>query len=168
MNKKNDDNKQFEDLLRKAHLPEPSSELKERVTSEAKNTWLQTSPELPWQIPVRRLLVSSAAAVFIIWLANCSSDYALARWQSGGFKSTYQRNSNLDALMEIPYSPLAKRLVLAGRRPSLIDASTLRSYAETMFQILDEAKQNGFSKPAAPFEGRSHLFPIPSGFDSYS
>ena len=74
MNEKNVENKQLESLLRKAHLPEPSSKLKERITTEAKKIWLQTSPELPWQIPVRRLFVSAAAAVFIIWITNCSSD----------------------------------------------------------------------------------------------
>ena len=168
MNNKNDDNKQFEDLLRKAHLPEPSPELKERVTSEAKNTWLQTSPELPWQIPVRRLLVSSAAAVFIIWLANCSSDYALARWQPGGLKIEHQQRSDLDELTEITYSPLARHLVSARRKPSITNASELRNYAETVLRILDEAQQNRGSKSVAPSESRSHLLPTQPGLSSYS
>lgn len=168
MNEKNGENKQLEDLLRKAHPPELTSELKERITTEAKHAWIHTSSELPWQVPVRRLLVSAAAAVFIIWLANNSSDYLMVRWQSSETRIANEQRSDLDALTEIPYSPLARRLVLAGPKPSFIDASALRSYAETMFQILDEAQQNGVLKPAAPLEGRSHLFLRQSSFNSYS
>jgi len=165
---KNDKNKKIEDLLRKTHLPEPSPELKERITIAAKKTWIQTSSELPWQAPVRRLIASAAAAVFIIWLTNCSSDYATVRWQSGGPKSAHQQRSDLDALMEIPYSPLARQLVSVRRKPSITEASAFRNYAEKMLLILDESQQNRASKPAAPTEGRSHLFPMQPRIGSYS
>ena len=168
MNENNVENKQLEDLLRKTHLHEPSFELKERITAEAKKAWIQTQSELPWQVPVRRLIVSAAAAVLIIWLANSSSDYLMVQWQLSETRIANEQGSDHDIFTEIPYSPLARHLVLAGRKPSLIGASALRSYAETMFQILDEAKQNGTSKPVAPFEGRSYLFPKQSGLDSYS
>ena len=164
----NDKNKQLEDLLRKAHIPEPSPELKERITTEAKKTWIQTSSELPWQIPVKRLIVSAAAAVLIIWLTNSSSDYLMVRWQSGGTKIANQQRSDPDALTEIPYSRLARYLVLAGRKPSITDASALRNYAETVRSTLSEAQQNGNSKPFAPTDGRSILLPKQSGFNSYS
>ena len=168
MNEKDIQNKQLESILRRAHVPEPSPELKEQITAEAIKAWNQTSPELSWQIPVRRLIVSAAAAVFIIWLTNCSSDYTLARWQSGGLPVAHQKPSDLDALPEIHYGPLARHLVSTGRKPSITDASVLRSYAETMRRILDEAQQNGVSKPPAPVEGRSRLFPTQPGFNSYS
>jgi hypothetical protein len=168
MIEKNAENKQIEDLLRKAHLPEPSFKLKERITTEATKTWNQSSLELSWQAPVRRLIVSAAAAVFIIWITNCSSDYALVRWQSGGPKIANQQHSDLDELTEIPYSPLARHLVSARRKPSITEASALHSYAETMLLILDEAQQNGASKPLAPAEGRSLLLPKQSSFNSYS
>ncbi len=164
----NTENKQIEDILRKAHLPEPSSELKERITAEAAKAWKQTSLELPWQIPVRRLLVSAAAAVFVIWLANSSSDYSLARWQPRRLQVEHQQFANLDTLTEIPYSPIVRQMVSTGRSSSITDASVLRSYAETMRNILDEAQQNGVSKPPAPVEGRSRLFPTQPGFNSYS
>jgi len=168
MNEKNAENKQIEDFLRKAHMPKPSLELKERITTEAKKTWIQTSSELSWQIPVRRLIVSAAAAVFIIWLTNCSSDYLMVRWQSRGSKIANQQRSDLDALMEIPYSPLAKHLVSAGRRPSMTDASALRNYAETVRRILSEPQQNGSSKPRAPGENSSILLPKQPCLNSYS
>jgi hypothetical protein len=164
----NDNNKQIEDFLRKAHLPEPSPQLKERITTEAKKIWIQTSSELPWQIPVRRLIVSAAAAVLIIWLTNCSSDYFMVRWQSSRPKMANQQHSDFDALMEIPYSPLARHLVSAGRRLSITDVSTLRNYADTVHNILSESQQNGSSKPSAPAEGRSILLPKQSVIKSFS
>jgi hypothetical protein len=164
----NADNKQIENILRKAHLPEPSPELKERITGEAKKTWIQTSSELPWQVPVRRLIVSAAAAVLIIWLTNSSSDYLMVRWQSSGSKIANQQRSDFEELTEIPYSPLARHLVSAGRRPSVTDASVLLNYAETVRNFLSESQQNGSSKPSTPAEGRSILLPKQSGLNSYS
>jgi hypothetical protein len=168
MNDKDTQNQRLESILKRAHVPEPSSELKTRITAEAANAWNQTSPELSWQIPVRRLFVSAAAAVFVIWLTNYSSDYTLAKWRPGGFEVAYQQPSNLDELTEMPYSPLARRLVSAGRKSSITNASALRSYTENVRRILDETQQNGVSKPPAPAEGRSRLLPTQPGINSYS
>ncbi|MFC1794367.1 hypothetical protein ACFL3Q_12360 [Planctomycetota bacterium] len=168
MNDKDTQNDQLESILRRAHVPEPSLELKEQITAEAAKVWNQTSPGLPWQTPVRRLIVSAAAAVFVIWLTNCSSDYALAQWRSGGPEVAHQQPLDLDALPEIPYSPLVRHLVSTGRKPSITNASTLRNYAETVLRILDEAQQNGVSKPSAPVEGRSRLLPTQPGINSFS
>jgi len=165
---KNAENKHIEDILRKAYLPEPSPELKKRITTEAEKTWIQTSLELPWQIPVRRLIVSAAAAVLIIWLTNRSSDYALSGWHSAKPQVTSHQPPDLDALAELSYSPLARHLVSASRKISGIDASALRSYAETVRRILDESQQNGVSKSQAPIEGRSQLLPGRSDSSSYS
>jgi len=164
----NDKNKQIEGFLRKAHLPEPSPQLKERVTTKAKKMWIQTSSELPWQIPVRRLIASAAAAVLIIWLTNSSSDYLMVRWQSNRPKIAYQQHSDLDAMTEIPYSPLVRHLVSTGRRLSITDALALLNYAETLRQVLNESQQNGVSKPSAPAEGRSILLKRQSSFNSFS
>jgi len=168
MNEKDTQNEQIEHFMRKAHLHKPSPELKKRITAEAAKAWNQTSPELSWQVPVRRLLVSAAAAVFVIWLTNCSSDYAVARWRSGGLEIAHQQSLDPDALPEIPYNPLVRHLVSTSRKPSITEASALRSYAERMLLILDEAQQNGASKPPTPAEGRSYLLPTQSGHDSYS
>jgi len=149
-------------------MPEPSPKLKEQITAEATKAWNQTSPELSWRIPVRRLFISAAAAVFVIWLSNYSSDYAVAQWQPVGLQAAHKQPHNLDELQEMPYSPLARRLISAGRKPSITEASALRSYTETMQRILNEAQQNGYTKPPAPVEGRSRLFPTQHGFNSYS
>jgi hypothetical protein len=167
-NGKESQNERLEKLLSNARLPEPATELKDRITAEATKAWNQTLPELPWQTPVRRLIVSAAAAVLIIWLANSSSDYALARWRSGGPQVAHQQLLDLDTLPEIPYCPLVRGLVSASRIPSITGASALRSYTETVRHVLDEMKQNEVSKPMAPAEGSSSLFPSQSGFNSYS
>ena len=168
MNDKDTQNEQLERFMRKAHLYKPSPKLKERITAEAAKAWNQTSPELSWQIPIRRLFVSAAAAVFVIWLTNYSSDYTLAKWRSGGLEVASQQPPDIDALTEMPYGPLARRLVSAGRKSSMADASALRSYTESVRRILDETQQNGVSKPPAPAKGRSRLLPTQSGINSYS
>jgi len=168
MNDKDTQNDQLERFMRKTHLHKPSPELKERITAEATKAWNQTPPELSWQTPVRRLIASAAAAVLIIWLANYSSDYTLSRWQSGGLSVASHQPSDFDAPPEIPYSPIARRLVSTGRKPSITDASALRNYAETVLRVLDETQQNGVPKSPAPVEGRSRLLPTQSGFNSYS
>ena len=164
----NAENKNIEDILRKANLPEPSSKLKERIIHEAKITWTQIPSELPWQVPIRRLIVSAAASVLIIWLTNNSSNYLVYQWQSSELKIANQQRFDLDALTEIPYGPLAGHLVSAGRRLSITDASVLRDYAETVRSILSESQQNGISKTSAPTEDRSILLPKQSGLNSYS
>jgi hypothetical protein len=168
MNDKNTDNKQIEDLLKKAHLPEPSTKLKERITTEAAKAWKQTSLELPWQIPVRRLIVSAAAAVIIVWITNSFFDYSPVRWRSGGSQITNQQPSDTDTLQELLYSPLARHFVSSDRKLSINEASALLNYTEAVRSILSESQQNGNSKPSAPAEGRSILLPKQSGFNSYS
>jgi hypothetical protein len=168
MNDKNAENIQIEKLLRKAHLPEPSTELKKRITSEAKKTWIHTSSDLPWQTPVRRLIVSAAAAVIIIWLTNSFLDYSPAQWRSGRPQITNQQPSDADTLQELLYSPLARHLVSNDRKLSINDASALLNYTEAVRSILSESQQNGNSKPSAPVEDRSSLLPKQSGYNSYS
>jgi len=168
MNDIDTENKQIEALLRKAHLPEPSTQLKERITAEAAKAWKQTSPELPWQIPVRRLVVSAAAAVIIVWLTNSCFDYSSAQWRSGGSQITHQQPSDTDTLQELLYSPLARHLVSNDRISSITDASALLNYTEAVRSILSESQQNGSSKPSTPAEGRSILLPKQSRINSYS
>ncbi len=102
MNEKDMENDKIEHLLRKAHIPEPSPLLKERITTEARKAWNQTSLEMPWQIPIRRLVASAAAAVLIISIANFSSDHALKRWSPGDVRATKEQPSDLAILPDMP------------------------------------------------------------------
>jgi hypothetical protein len=141
------ENERIENLLRTVHLTEPSPQLKERITAEAKKLWNQSSAEVAWWIPFRRLAVSAAAAVLIIWLANCSSDLALGRWRSANVLAAIEQPADIDALPELPYGPFARRLVSINRRSLGIDTSSLSDHVEKVRQILDEARQNGASSP---------------------
>jgi hypothetical protein len=168
MKDKCSENEQFENLLRTAHLPEPSPQLKRRVTAEARKAWEQTSADIPWQIPLRRLAASAAAAVLIIWLANLSSDYTLAKWRPGSASVEAQQPSDFDTLPEMPYGPLAKHLVSVDRKPRVIDASALSDYMENMRRLLEQTQQNGVSIPPVPPGGSSRLAPGRAGANSYS
>ena len=164
----NADNKQIEKLLKKAHLPELSPKLKERITNEAKKTMIETSSELPWLFPIRRLIVSAAAAVFIIWLTNSFSDYTLARWLSSGPRVENKQMLDLESIPELSYSPLARYLAPASRKPSITNASMLQNYPETLRRVLNESQQNGSSITLPPTEGRSILLRKQSVYKSYS
>jgi hypothetical protein len=168
MNEKDLENDKIEHLLRRAHIPEPSPLLKERITTEARKEWNQTSLELPWQIPLRRLVASAAAAVFIISIANFSSNHALKKWRPGDVRATREQLPDLETLPEMPYISFVRHLVSVNRRPSITDASALRDYAERVRQALQETQQNGTSNEKVPNGGRSRLLPIQLSPDSYS
>lgn len=167
-NEKDIQNEKLESLLRKACLPEPSSELKERITTEAIRVWKQTSVELSWRIPFMRLVASAAAAVFIVWLANFSSDYSMTRWQAGGPFAMRRQPSELDVLPEMPYGPFVRHLASVSRELPASDASVLRHYVEAVRRLLDEAPQNEILKPPAPAGSRSRLLPDRFNPNSYS
>jgi hypothetical protein len=168
MKDKDTQNEQLESILRKARLPEPSPELKERITAEAKRAWNQTLPELSWLVPFRRLAVSAAAAILIIWLANYSSERALAQWQSEKVPSTSEQFPGLESLPEIPYGPFVRQLATVNRQPSMIDASALNDHIEVLRHILDETQQSTITKPSELPGSRSHLISNPPSAISYS
>jgi hypothetical protein len=168
MNENNAENKQLEDLLRKAQLPEPSPQLKQQIITGAKKAWNQTEAELPWLVPFRRLVASAAAAIIIIWLANYYSECALAQWQSEKFPAVTEQSPGLDSLPEIPYGSFVRRMVSVNRCSSMIDASALNDHIEALRHILNEAQQSRNSRPSEPAGDRSHLISNPANTNSYS
>jgi hypothetical protein len=167
-NAKASQNDKLEKLLRKAHLPEPSPKLKDRIAAEATRIWGRTSVELSWRIPIRRLVASAAAAVFVAWLANFSSDSSLVRWQTHESSAMTQQPPKLDVLSEMPYGPYVKHLTSIRLKLPTTDGSGLRHYVETVRKLLDEVQQNDVSKPPDPLGGRSRLYPDRSSPSSYS
>jgi hypothetical protein len=168
MNGKNGENQRLEDLLRKAQLPGPSTELKRQIITGAKKAWNQTTAELPWLVPFRRLVASAAAAIIIIWLANYSSECLLAQWQPTKFPAATEQAPGLESLTEIPCDSFVRRLVSVNRRPSTIDASALNNHVETLRRILDETQQSRITGPSEPSGGTSHLNSNPANTSSYS
>ena len=161
-------NEQLEKLLSKARLPEPSPVVKERITAESKKAWNRALLEMPWWIPVRRLVTSVVAAVVVIWLANLSSDCSVARWQAEGGSATIQPSSESEVLPELPYGPFVRNLALTSREWPATDASIWRGYMETVRLLLNEARKNEMSETPAPTEERSRLLPDQSILNSYS
>lgn len=168
MNEKNIENDKIENLLRRAHPSEPSPLLKERITTEAKKVWNQTSLEIPWQIPVRRLIGSVVAAVLIISINSFSNDLALKNWRPRDIRATKEQLPKPEVLTDMPYHPFVRNLVSVNRKPSLRDTSALRNYTERVRQILNEMQQNGASNVYVPDGGRSRLFPVQTSSDHYS
>ena len=168
MNEKDFENNKIEHLLKRAHLPEPSPLLKEQITAEARKVWNQTSLEIPWQIPIRRLAASAAAAVLIISIANFSSDHTLERWRPGDVRITKEQPTDLEILPEMPYRPFVRHMLSVNRKPSMTDASALRNYTKRVWQVLNEMQQNEVSNQPVPDGGRSRLFPAQPVSDSYS
>jgi len=168
MNEKDMENDKIENLLRRAHPSEPSPLLKERITAEARKAWNQTTVEIPWQIPIRRLAASAAAAMLIISIANFSSDHALEKWSPGDALVTKEQLPDLELLPDMPYRHFVRHTVSINRKPSITNASALRDHAERVRQVLNEMQQNGASNEQVPDGGRSRLFPTQPVSDSYS
>jgi hypothetical protein len=168
MNEKDMNNDKIENLLRRANPSEPSPLLKERITTEARKVWNQTSVEIPWQTPVKRLVASAAAAVLVISITNFSNDRALKNWRPGDAQVTRKQLPDFEILPDMPYRPFVRNLVSVNRKPSTPDNSALRNYTERVRQILNETQQNGASNGQVPNGGRSRLFPAQSDSDYYS
>ncbi|MDT8303592.1 MAG: hypothetical protein RQ760_19080 [Sedimentisphaerales bacterium] len=168
MNEKDLENNKVENLLRKVHPSEPSPLLKERITAEARQVWNQTPLEMPWQIPIRRLVASAAAAVLIISIANFSSDQALEKWNPGNVLATKEQPLDLEILQDMPYRPFVRHMISVNRKTSMTDASALRDYTERVRQVINEMQQNGVSNQPVLDGGRSRLFPAQPLSDSYS
>jgi len=166
MNEKENDKLEY--ILKKAHIPEPTHILKERITTEAKKAWNQSSQEIPWQIPARRLAASAAAAVLIISLTNLYNEHTLKRWHSKDDVITSKQSHDLETLSDIPYRPFIRHLVSVSRKPSITDASTLREYTERFKQAFNETQQNGASNEKIPDGGRSRLFKVQADSGYYS
>jgi hypothetical protein len=168
MNEKDMENNKLENFLRKVHPSEPSPLLKERITFEAKKAWNQTSTDMPWQIPIRRLVASAAAAVLIISITNLFSDYTLQQWNSRDESTISKHSPDLEVLLETTYSPFVRHLALVDRKPSTHEATSLRDYTERVLQVLNEMQRNGTPNGKVLNGERSRLFQVQPDSDYYS
>ncbi|MBN1806817.1 MAG: hypothetical protein JW837_16335 [Sedimentisphaerales bacterium] len=166
MNEKEND--KLEHIMKKTYIPEPAAILKERITTEAIKAWHQSSQEIPWQIPFRRLVTSAAAAVLIISITNLYNGHELKQWNSEKIRSTQKQNPDPEILPEIPYRQFERNLVTVNRKQPVIDDSALRNYTERLRKILNEAQQNESSTGQVLEGGRSRLFKIQPDSDYYS
>ena len=144
MNKPRSEHERIERLLRKAHLPEPSSQLHDHVTVAAREAWNQEPAEVPWQVPVRRLAISVAAMFLVISAANHFSNRVTQQAQSYASPIESVRSTaetSLDAWVE--EAPYRYRLGSIQPDRPLLNSQAIRNRTESLRQMLDEMNHNG-------------------------
>ena len=120
MNEPKPQDMEIERLLRKVHLPEPSSPLHDRVMAAAGQAWDRAQLETPWQIPLRRLVLSAAAAVAAVCLANHLGDVAGPQARPGSRVAESTSDPDVEEMAGMIYGPARNRLGTGRRRTSEI------------------------------------------------
>lgn len=144
MNEPRSEHDEIERLLRKAHLPGPSSQLHDRVIAAARQVWNRKPAEVPWQVPMRRLAISVAATFLIISAANHFSNRVTSQAQSytGPVESARSASDNsFDAWVEDP--PYRYRYGSIQPDHHLLDGEVIRNRTESLRRMLDEMHHNG-------------------------
>lgn len=157
MNEPKQEHDKIERLLEASRVAGPSESLKERVTGAARAAWEQAPAEVPWQIPVWRLLVSAAAAAIIIACGNHLGDITLHETPSSGPAAAGVANPELEELAQTIYGSARNRLGAGRRRGPESQEATLRDRIESVQQILDEMENNGVYGQPTRSGGRSRL-----------
>jgi len=168
MNETNAEHERIERLLKQARLPQPSSQLHDRVTTAAKQTWDREATDVPWKIPLRRLALSAAAAVIVVSLANHLGDVAGPQARPGSPVAASISNPDMEEMAEMVYSPSRYRLGTGRRRTSEIGGARLRDKMESIRRMFDELEDNGIQAPPTPSGGRSRLLRGRPRVGSYS
>jgi len=163
MNEMDRENNEIERLLRQAKLPKPSAELEERVTSAARQAWDQAASDVPWQIPVRRVAISAAAAVLMISFANYWADRVPAGRPTHEFVASTVETPELDDWLQMPCDRLVRHLT---NRPPAFTSATLRKHMEKVRRVLDESESTEPPDAATPVEYKSRLLPARLNFYS--
>ncbi len=164
MNEINGENERIERILGQVHLPGPSDALKNRVTGSAREAWGQAPTDIPWQVPLRRLALSAAAAVIIVSLANHFSHFGVPETGPGHRTATLEKRPDRETEPEDPLTPLMNRLIQTGRRSSRTHAPALRRYMENVQKILQETEGRGPQEAPTPTKSGSRL--LRSHFDA--
>lgn len=155
MSRTNEEHVRTEGFLKRVRPQEPSAELKAQVLRAARDAWHDASAGIPWRIPLRRLVVSAAAAAVLISLANLYGDCASIRPATQVLTSGSAEPCDLD-IMTDPQMSFMRYAVRAGR-PARPEASLLADYLEMVCETLTETEGgDGSDEPA---ERRSRLFP---------
>ena len=168
MNETNAEHERIERLLKQARLPEPSAQLRDRVTAAAKQAWDHTPTDVPWQVPLRRLALSAAAAVIVVSLANHLGNVAGPQARPDGPVAASISDSDIGELAEMVYGPSRSQLGTSRRGPSAANGITLRDKIESIRNILDELDNNGIQAQPTPGGGRSRLLRGQPRVGSYS
>jgi len=168
MNESNPEHERIEHLLRRTHLPGPSPQLRDRVTNAARQAWDQAQEDVPWRIPLRRLALSTAAAVIAVALANHLGDVPGPRARPHDRVAASVPNPEVEELAEMVYGPARWRLTTHSRKSPAVDGATLGDRMENIRAVLDEMQDDGLQAQPAPGGGRSRLLRNRLHLGSYS
>jgi hypothetical protein len=170
MNESRPEHEAVKRLLESAGIPEPSRQLRDRVTASARQAWEQTAADIPWQVPVRRLALSAAAASVIVCLANLLGNPPVLPGEferpseGAAVRVLRQDNGILDLGIDVPSLDLAS----AQMRGAPIDVEAIRNRLERLRSIIDEEGPDAPRVQPAPDKGRSRLLPTRGDYDVYS
>ncbi len=154
MNGPSERHRRIEDIMKCAQFPKPSEELKNRVIGTAKEAWDQPPQDIPWRIPLRRLVISTAAALTLISAANSFSDMVIARTLSKRSNTVNENPTDINALSDMP-DALKYRWVRTGYQPTSTDPQYLIEHVEAVRQMLQEDHPKEPAEPIPPANGRS-------------
>jgi hypothetical protein len=168
MKKTNAERDRIEHLMKQVQLIGPAQPLKNRVTSAAAKAWNQAPPEIPWQIPSRRLAASAAAAVLFVSLADVFSHRAAAQWHHEAPVITGSESLDLNDLSVTDHGAVGRQLAASSCRPPGAGSLTLHSYIEQVREMLEESQPSQDVGPPASTPGRSRLVPTSSPTKSWS
>jgi hypothetical protein len=130
--------KQFESLeqrLKCLRLTETTDRIKRQVLSAGREAWHETSGDVPWLIPTRRLGIAAAVATAIVWSANYAGDRTVTAWQTLAQFQLGEPASNSDERND------ASKLLLTRHMPAgprQINPAAIREYQEQVRRMLDE------------------------------
>lgn len=164
MSTTDDTHRQTEEVLKRVRPHELSAELKAKVVAAAREAWHKEPASIPWQIPLRRLATSAAAAVLIVSLANLYGDCASVHGPTRTPVARCAEPCDLDALMNV-YTPLVRYMATAGR-PAHPCASAMLDHLERVRETLREMERSGSCEEPAAVERRSRLPGVPSSLPS--
>jgi hypothetical protein len=150
-------NKRFDEIeqqLQKAHLAEPTDELKARILGAARETWKKEPAEVPWRIPLRRLGLSAVAALLIVSCANYFSTQAVAPWQAGRPVAARIVAADLEDTPEMPYNPFVRQLI-ATCGTSARGTSALLDYLQSVQETVNGVEPDDAAEGPGPEEQES-------------
>lgn len=133
MNDRNEESREIERLLEMMRLAKPSAQLRERVTAAAREAWHEDVTEAPWRIGLKRLAISTAAAVLIVSIANYFSNLSVAKWQPGRPATAVMEQANAEEMPGLPDSPFMRH-VAAARKSAQPDPAALLEHVRELRQ----------------------------------
>jgi hypothetical protein len=149
--------RQIERLLTKAHLSEAPSQLRDQVTTAARQAWQHEPTDVSWRVPLRRLALSTAAAFVAVSLSNRLSDLAGPRVEYKDTVTASVSDAGLEELTMVVYGPSGNRLGTGHPGDFEANIGALRDRMEAVRSMLDEMERRTDGTQQAPSGGASRL-----------